>query len=762
MRAVNSHGVSVWSAQLFLPMQVVLEGELAAGQQTDILPVSSGYSVFGSLGGTLTPDAFVIDGTTHEVQYLTHSSGGLWLGMDRELPSDFTLRVGDSTYRGSESMVAPAIDGVEGYWWPSASPDWLGDDPVPVDLIIHMGIALGDRQKAPVTGYFRNIPSEHGGTGDFSFRIHFSEGVTTTVEALRDHVLSVTSGAVSSVGAVGGEGRIWAVSVTPDSRGRTVTIGIEADLDCELADAICTGDGRRLFNRMELMVEARGYNAPTGAPIIGGTAEVGDTLTADTSGIADADGLTGATFRHQWVSYDGSVYTDIAGATGTSYTLVASDEGMAIRVRVNFTDDAGYEESLTSNLARSDRPYGLTAAVTDGAVVVTWRLPAGWPYGTYYRIMRNRPELGESEPLVYVRYTESGGPTYTDTGVEPGVLYVYRVKGVNFLGLTREASEPVEIRTPESTPVENSPATGAPTIGGTTQVGETLTVDTSGISDVDGMTNATFSYQWTAGASGIDGATDSAYTLTFSEVGQTVRVRASFTDDLDNEESLTSAATAGVESRPNSPATGDPTISGTAQVGETLTADVSDISDADGLSNSVFTYQWATSDATTDTDISGATSTAYLITSDDVGNTIRVRVSFTDDADNEEEATSAATAAVTAVPAQLTAKFLYTPASHDGENAITFELRFSEEFSLSYVTLRDHAFTATGGTVTNARRLAPPGNVRWEVAVLPDSDVDVTVVLPVTVDCEDGGAICTGDDRPLSSRLEITVPGPVG
>ena len=35
----------------------------------------------------------------------------------------------------------------------------------------------------------------------------------------------------------------------------------------------------------------------------------------------------------------------------------------------------------------------------------------------------------------------------------------------------------------------------------------------------------------------------------------------------------------------NSPATGAPTISGTAQVGETLTADKSGIADADGLSN---------------------------------------------------------------------------------------------------------------------------------------------------------------------------------
>ena len=53
---------------------------------------------------------------------------------------------------------------------------------------------------------------------------------------------------------------------------------------------------------------------------------------------------------------------------------------------------------------------------------------------------------------------------------------------------------------------------------------------------------------------------------------------------------MTSAATVAVAARPNRPATGAPTISGTAQVGETLTADVSAITDADGLSNAVYEY----------------------------------------------------------------------------------------------------------------------------------------------------------------------------
>ena len=81
---------------------------------------------------------------------------------------------------------------------------------------------------------------------------------------------------------------------------------------------------------------------------------------------------------------------------------------------------------------------------------------------------------------------------------------------------------------------------------------------------------------------------------------------------------------------------------------ETLTTDTSGISDDDGLTNPTFNYQWIRSDGTTDTDIAGATSTTYLVTTDDVGKTIKVRVSFADDAENQESLTSAATAAVAA------------------------------------------------------------------------------------------------------------------
>lgn len=112
----------------------------------------------------------------------------------------------------------------------------------------------------------------------------------------------------------------------------------------------------------------------------------------------------------------------------------------------------------------------------------------------------------------------------------------------------------------------------------------------------------------------------------------------------------------------------------------------------------------------------------------------------------------------------LTATASVAPASHDGSNTFTFELRLSEEprDGFSYTIMRDHAFTVTGGRVVKAKRLAPPSNIGWLVHITPDGNGEVTVVLPVTADCDAQGAICTSDLRMLSNRVEVTVPGPGG
>ena len=81
----------------------------------------------------------------------------------------------------------------------------------------------------------------------------------------------------------------------------------------------------------------------------------------------------------------------------------------------------------------------------------------------------------------------------------------------------------------------------------------------------------------------------------------------------------------------DAPATGQPTISGGAQVSKTLTAATDDIEDLDGLPTTpTFTYQWVRVDGLTDTDIPGATSETYTLTASDLGKQIKVKVSVTD------------------------------------------------------------------------------------------------------------------------------------
>ena len=143
----------------------------------------------------------------------------------------------------------------------------------------------------------------------------------------------------------------------------------------------------------------------------------------------------------------------------------------------------------------------------------------------------------------------SGDREHTITGLDNGVEYTVRAMAYNDNGVGVPSSE---VRgTPEAPP--NSPARGAPTISGTAQVGETLTADTGGIEDDDGLADAVYSYQWLADGADIAGATSDTYTPVADDVGKAIKVKVSFRDDRNHQESLTSAAAAAVEADPDAP-----------------------------------------------------------------------------------------------------------------------------------------------------------------------------------------------------------------
>ena len=189
--------------------------------------------------------------------------------------------------------------------------------------------------------------------GDDAFVVKMAEGAPFDIEV----TLSAQGGTLSNttVTIEGGSIRSAPVIVTPGGPLQTwVTVNVATasfpgtarwdTADDYSYSGIQTGLGDPL-----VLGAAEAVNTPaTGAPAISGTEQVGETLTASTSGIADADGLSGATFSYQWISNDGTTDTDIQAATDSTYTLLDADEGKTIKVRVAFTDDAGHEETLTS------------------------------------------------------------------------------------------------------------------------------------------------------------------------------------------------------------------------------------------------------------------------------------------------------------------------------------------------------------------------------------------------------------------------------
>ena len=397
---------------------------------------------------------------------------------------------------------------------------------------------------------------------------------------------------------------------------------------------------------------AAAANTPaTGAPTITGTARVGETLTAVTTGILDADGLASVSYTYQWIRVDGTD-ADIAGATSSTYTLVAADLGTTLKVKVTFDDDNSNAETRTSAATGTVTAAANTPAT--GVPTITGTAQVG------ETLTAVTTGILDADGLASVSYTyqwirvdgtdadiaDATSSTYTLVAADLGTTL--KVK-VTFDDDNSNAETRTSVATGPVAAAANTPATGAPTITGTARVGETLTAVTTGILDADGLASVSYTYQWIR-VDGTDadiaGATSSTYTLVAADLGTTLKVKVTFDDDNSNAETRTSAATGPVAAAANTPATGAPTITGTAQVGETLTAVTTGILDADGLASVSYTYQWIRVDGT-DADIAGATSSTYTLVAADLP-TLKVKVTFDDDASNPETRTSAATGTVAA------------------------------------------------------------------------------------------------------------------
>ncbi len=377
----------------------------------------------------------------------------------------------------------------------------------------------------------------------------------------------------------------------------------------------------------------------TGTVSISGTATVGETLTAAVSNVMDPEGVTSPTYSYQWVRVDAdgtSNAVDISGATSNTYTLTADDLGKKVKARVSFNDDDGNAEQLTSDA------YPATRAVVAGEATLVENV---------------------AEPLVTAFSSRQRAQAFT-TGNNPNgyalsTIQVWADPAANrttVVKLRANTTEPnryrpgAEIATftnPDAVTTLSSPIFTAPQI----------------------ITLRPRTTYWVTLGEGLDSA-DRMQLREVSGTGETGEsgwsiFNSSFAKDSDGTSWNSPSSTdrllrmrlRGIALPPNTPATGTVSISGTATVGETMTASVSGVIDPDGLTSATYSYRWVRVDAdgTSNTvDITGATSTTYTSTTTDTGKKLNVRVSFSDDHGYPEELASdayPATGTVAARPA---------------------------------------------------------------------------------------------------------------
>ena len=300
-----------------------------------------------------------------------------------------------------------------------------------------------EENTAPLTALFlyEGPLGYHSGAGTtLTVRLSFSEAVSITPEAL-EQALAATNATIEAVSRVDGRSDLWEVRLTPESDA-TVTVLLPLAADCDAAGAVCTADGRAPAHAIGTAIPGPPPDSQaTGAPTIDGVAEVGQVLSAHVMGIDDDN----AAFSYQWLRSDGGDYTEIEDATGSTYTLVAADQGKTIKVKVSFTDDEGNPETLTSDPTGEveaaetvpGRPQDLEGEASAQGIALTWNAPVDSTVTSYviYRAVLDQGQLHGKPMTKHATIDATGAEmAYFDADAEAGVEYRYRVAAVNSAG----------------------------------------------------------------------------------------------------------------------------------------------------------------------------------------------------------------------------------------------------------------------------------------------------------------------------------------
>jgi len=404
------------------------------------------------------------------------------------------------------------------------------------------------------------------------------------------------------------------------------------------------------------VVDSSSAHAPTGEVALIGNAVKGITLQASQT-LADADGMGPLAWRWQISTTGRSGWTDIAGATDSSFVLQKTQVGKYVRAMATYTDGLGTNESVPS--PASDKILDANAVPT-GTVKIIGTPIEGQPL----TIAQN---LNDADGIGALRYTweasdsksttgwskvgssASFTPAQAQVGTTLRVTVAWTDKGGTAEAVASEATARVAN--------VNSPAGGTVTITGAAKQGGSLTA-TALLGDDDGPTEVKadrITTLWQASDDGAKGWTDITdrtgalvtgikFSPMQDQVGRYVRAVAQFVDDQGTTERVVSGASLTKIANVNDAPTGTLTVRGALLEGAVLQA-VDAVVDADGRSQAA-TLQWQSSPRATTgwANIVGATQSELILGTDQVGRFLRVVMRYQDNGGQAEVVTGQATA----------------------------------------------------------------------------------------------------------------------
>ncbi|MDE0521019.1 MAG: fibronectin type III domain-containing protein [Boseongicola sp.] len=671
-----------------------------------------------------------------------------------------------------------------------------------------------------LTASFEQAPEDHEGNA-FTVRLRFSEAVPLSDAGL-EAALSVTGGTVTSVRRVDGSAALREIRVKPADNVTEVTLSLAATTDCSAWRAVCMRDGLMLSSEVSHTVPAAiTVSVADAAGTEGGTADFVVSLNKASDGTVTVDYET-VDYKDSDAATKGADYT----AVSDTLTFAAGVTEKTVSVALTAEDPAEADDgevfwlvlSNASGARLGEHKLGIGGEAVGGydypgiARGTIREPPAPSALSVYghdgregWSVLRFGVVLAPaSTGTVTVAYATEGGtategddyegrsgtlsfapgqtlklvdvPVIDDAVEDSGETVTLKLSGPSGATLAI-AADTATILNHEAPALSVAPAQGLESDGALVfevtldrAASETVTVS---YATLDGTARAGEDYA----------AKEGVLEFLAGETEQTVTVTVTADEVAEGDETLTlvltDASGAGIagaaatgtirEAAANAAPEGLPVVSGTARVGEVLAASVDGVADADGLTGATFAWQWVSNDGTSDTAIEDAVEATYTPVAADVGRTLKVRVTFTDDGGTEETLASAATAPVAAALPEIAVRAV---AGHVAEGAAAV-FALSRTGDVSDALTVDIEVTAEGVTLdgeapSQASFKAGARTVEASLATVDDTapGADGTVALRVAAgpgyQVAGSGAEATvtvldDDAAPAAAAAEVTL-----